>query len=125
MTVSSPNRYRHALEKLAAEPPRTKTALLRLQFLPKIERALTFGKTSKQVCQYWVEEGLEIDYSTFHRLFPRVRMKFNATATANGKSAELASPHFEEWAGVAEYNPLANLRRAEANGPAIDKNLRR
>src|SRR5215469_11985083 len=87
MTMSSPNRYRDGLEKLAAEPPRTKTALLRF-LLPKIERALTFGKTSKQVCQYWVEEGVEIDYRTFHRLFRRVRTKFSAMAGASGKSAE-------------------------------------
>lgn len=35
-----------------------------------------------------MEEGVEIDYRTFHRLFRRVRTKFNATAAASGKSAE-------------------------------------
>jgi hypothetical protein len=47
MLVSTPNRFRHALEKLAAEAPSTKTALIR-SLLSEIEAALASGKTWKQ-----------------------------------------------------------------------------
>jgi len=46
MTKSSLHSYRQALEKLAEEPPTTKTALLR-SLLPQIQLALRSGKTLK------------------------------------------------------------------------------
>jgi hypothetical protein len=54
--VSTPNRFRHALEKLAAEPPATKTALLG-SLLLEIEAALGSGKTHKQIWQRLSDVG--------------------------------------------------------------------
>jgi hypothetical protein len=60
----NPNRFRHTLEKLAAEPPSTKTALIR-SLLSEIEAALASGKTWKQVWQCLADDGLDISYETF------------------------------------------------------------
>jgi hypothetical protein len=118
MTMPSPNRLRQALEKLVAAPPGTKTALLRL-LLPDIERALTSGKTWKQVWQCLADEGLEISYNTLHRLLRRVRKKSRITAALRGKTPELANTRREEPASAVEHDPLANLRRVEANRPGF------
>ena len=58
------NRYRRSLEKLTAEPPTTKTAMV-CALLPEIESALVSGKTLKEVSQRLADEGLDITYKTF------------------------------------------------------------
>jgi hypothetical protein len=68
------NRYRHALEKLAGEPPTSKTALV-CSLLPEIELALGSGKTRKQVWQRLAEEGLDVTYETFHTIIRRARKR--------------------------------------------------
>src|SRR6266478_3680425 len=57
MPMSTPNRYRHGLEKLTGEPPATKTALISI-LLPEIETALASGKTRRQIWQRLVEDGI-------------------------------------------------------------------
>jgi len=109
MTISSPNRFRQVLEKLAAEPPGTKPAML-CYLLPEIERALASGKTWKQVWQCLAEEGLEINYKTFHRLLRRVRKKSRIAAAPSGKSLELTSP-------VAEKAEAAVEQRSPCQSP--------
>jgi hypothetical protein len=74
MLVSTPNRFRHTLEKLAAEPPNTKTALIQ-SLLFEIEAALASGKTWKQVWQCLADDGLDISYQTFRKVLQRVRKK--------------------------------------------------
>jgi hypothetical protein len=118
MTMSSPNRLRHVLDKLAVEPPGTKTSLLR-SLLPEIERALASGKAWRQVWQRLAEEGLEIIYKTFHRLLRRVRKKSGVTAAPSGKSFELTNPNIVDTAPTSEHGSLANLRRVEANRPGL------
>jgi hypothetical protein len=58
------------LEKLAAEPPTTKTALL-CSLLFEIEAALRSGKTHKQIWQRLSDAGLDITCETFCRLIRR------------------------------------------------------
>ena len=118
MTMPSPNRLRHALDKLALEPPGTKTVLL-LALLPESERALASGKTWRQVWQRLAEEGLEIIYKTFHRLLRRVRKKSGVTAAPSGKGFELTNPNIADTAPTSEHDPLANLRRVETNRPGL------
>ena len=79
MTKSSPHFYRQTLEKLAEEPPTTKTALLHA-LLPQIQVALRSGKTLKQVWQRLSEDGLDISCETFCRLVRRARAKTHASA---------------------------------------------
>ena len=118
MSISSANRFRQVLEKLAAEPPGTKPAML-CYLLPEIERALASGKTWKQVWQCLAEEGLEINYKMFHRLLRRVRRKSRMAAAPSGKSLELTSPVAEKAEAAVEHDPLVNLRRVEANKPGF------
>ena len=114
--MSSTFQFRQALERLAAATPGRKTALLRL-LLPAVERALTSGKTWKQVWQCLTDEGFDISYQTFHRLLRRVRREARVTAASSGKRPELTSPRLEEPAGAGEYDPLAKPRRVEASRP--------
>ena len=89
MLVSTPNRFRHTLEKLAAEPPSTKTALIQ-SLLFEIEAALASGKTWKQVWQCLADDGLDISYQTFRKVLQRVRKKARMSAPRGKVSNSLA-----------------------------------
>jgi len=118
MLVSTPNRFRHALEKLAAEPPSTKTALIR-SLLSEIEAALASGKTWKQVWQCLADDGLDISYETFRKALQRIRKKARISAPLRGKSLELPGLCAQETADGVARDPLANLKRLEENRPGF------
>ena len=112
------NPYRHALEKLAAEPPATKTALI-CSLLPDIEIALVSGKTRKQVWQRLAAEGLDVTYKTFHTIIRRARKKPRITATPGRKSHRLPKGDAEGLTGKTAHDPLANLKRVEESRPGF------
>ena len=118
MTESSPHFYRQTLEKLAEEPPTTKTALLRF-LLPQIQVALRSGKTLKQVWQRLSEDGLDISCETFCRLIRRTRTKPHASAAPSGKSVEEPVASTQATESSLAHDPLANLKRLEANRPGF------
>ena len=118
MLVSTPNRFRHALEKLAAEPPSTKTALMR-SLLSAIETALASGKTWKQVWQCLADDGLDISYETFRKLLQRVRKKARISAPPGEKAPEFLRASTQETAGGVARDPLENLKRLEENRPGF------
>jgi hypothetical protein len=118
MLVSTPNRFRHALEKLAAEPPSTKTALMR-SLLSEIEAALASGKTWKQVWQCLADDGLDISYETFRKLLQRVRKKARISAPRSGKSLELPGAYSQESVDGVARDPLVNLKRLDENRPGF------
>jgi hypothetical protein len=118
MLVSTPNRFRHALEKLAAEPPSTKTALMR-SLLSEIEAALASGKTWKQVWQCLAADGLDISYETFRKLLQRVRKKARISAPRSGKSLELPVAYSQESVDGVARDPLVNLKRLDENRPGF------
>lgn len=118
MTKSSPHFYRQTLEKLAEEPPATKTALLRF-LLPQIQLALRSGKTLKQVWQRLSEDGLDISCETFCRLIRRARAKPHESAARGGKSVELLSANVQETENSIALDPLTNLRRLAENRPGF------
>jgi predicted transcriptional regulator len=118
MLVSTPNRFRHALEKLAAEPPSTKTALMR-SLLSEIEAALASGKTWKQVWQCLADDGLDISYETFRKLLQRVRKKARISAPRSGKTLELPGAYSQETVDGVARDPLVNLKRLEENRPGF------
>jgi hypothetical protein len=118
MLVSTPNRLRHALEKLAAEPPSTKTALMR-SLLSEIEAALASGKTWKQVWQCLADDGLDISYETFRKLLQRVRKKARISAPRSGKSLELPGAYSQESVDGVARDPLVNLKRLDENRPGF------
>ena len=108
MTKSTPYLYRDTLEKLAAEPPTTKTALL-YSLLSEIEIALRSGKTHKQIWQRLSEAGLDITCETFWRLIRRARKKPRISAARAGKSVDDPELHAQQSATGVEHDPLANL----------------
>ncbi len=118
MTKSTPYLYPDALEKLAAEPPTTKTALL-CSLLLEIEGALRSGKTHKQVWQRLSDSGLDITCETFCRLVRRARKKPRTSAPRGGKSVEVAEVHARQTATGVNHDPLANLRKVEASRPGF------
>jgi hypothetical protein len=118
MTKSTPNLYRDTLEKLAAEPPATKTALLG-SLLFEIEIALRSGKTHKQIWQRLSDAGLDITCETFCRLIRRARQRTRISAMRGGKSFELPKLHSQETDTSVEHDPLANLRKIEASRPGF------
>ena len=118
MLVSTPNRLRHALEKLAAEPPSTKTGLMR-SLLSHIEAALASGKTWKQVWQCLADDGLDISYETFRKLLQRVRKKARISAPRSGKSLELPGAYSQETVDGVARDPLVNLKRLAENRPGF------
>jgi len=118
MAKSSPHFYRQTLEKLAEEPPTTKTALLR-SLLPQIQLALRSGKTLKQVWQRLSEDGLEMGCETFCRLVRRARAKTHVSATPSGKSVEASDASTQRTESSVARDPLANLKRLEENPPGF------
>jgi hypothetical protein len=118
MTKSTPYLYRDTLEKLAAEPPTTKTALLG-SLLLEIEGALRSGKTHKQIWQRLSDAGLDITCETFCRLIRRARRKPRTSAARGGKSVEVPELHPPQTAAGMEHDPLANLRKVEASRPGF------
>lgn len=117
MMMSTANLYRRALEKLADEPPTTKTALLR-SLLSEIEVALRSGKTHKQIWQRLSDAGLDMTCETFCRLIRRARKKPRMTA-AQGKSTEVPELRTQQAESSVEHDPLVNLRRLEVSRPGF------
>lgn len=117
MLLSTPNRYRPSLEKLAAEPPATLTALLSA-LLPDIQSALASGKRTKQVWKCLTDEGRAISYDTFRKIIRRLRNKRPIAAAPGGKSLP-PSWAAKDAAGDVKHDPLVNLRRIEASRPGF------
>lgn len=116
--MSTPYLYRQALEKLAAEPPTTKSALLR-SLLSEIEAALRSGKTHKQVWQKFSDAGLDITCETFCRLIRRARKKPRISAPQGEKGNEFPELQAQQTATGVKHDPLVNLRRLEASRPGF------
>ena len=110
--------YRQTLEKLAAEPPATKTALVR-SLLCEIEAALCSGKSHKQIWQRLSDAGLDITCETFCRLIRRARKKTRLSAARCGKSTEVPELDAEQTATGLKHDPLVNLRRLEVSRPGF------
>jgi hypothetical protein len=118
MSMSTPNRYRHTLEKLTGEPPGTKTALISI-LLPEIETALASGKTRRQIWQRLVEDGFDLSYDTFHSTLWRVQRKPRTTAAPRRKTPKVSKGEVEELTEEAGHDPLANLRKVEQSRPGF------
>jgi hypothetical protein len=123
MTKSTPNLYRRTLEKFSEEPPTTMTALLDC-LLPDIERALRSGKRLNEVWQRLSEDGLDISRETFCRLVRRARKKKRPTAAPGGSGkdtepSDSLDPREGDVPTPEARDPLANLKRLEANRPGF------
>jgi hypothetical protein len=107
VTKSTSSLYRDTLQKLAAEPPTTKTALV-CSLLVEIEAALRSGKTHKQIWQWLADDGLDITCETFCRLIRRARKKTRIFTARGGKSVEVPELHTQQTATRWQMNGLHN-----------------
>jgi hypothetical protein len=112
--------YRASLEQLAATTPKKKAALIR-SLLPSTEAALRSGQSMKDVFQTLAEQGLRIEYHVFQVTLWRVRRNKVPTAPGCREKDTRPTEHycFAESEVFEGYDPLANLRRVEANRPGF------
>ena len=99
------------------------TALLDC-LLPDIERALRSGKRLNEVWQRLSQDGLDISRETFCRLVRRARKRTRPTAAPGGwgkdtKSSDSQRPPDGDVPVLEARDPLANLKRLEANRPGF------
>jgi hypothetical protein len=124
--MSTQKHYRRCLERLAADPPKRRVALIRT-LLPEIEAAVTSGQNLKDIWEALQSEGLEVGYHTFYMVVWRARKKPTA-ARGGGKQDKC-----HELQGLQEpkvetddrRDPFANLRRLEENRPGFHWRARR
>ena len=114
--------YESCLDKLAAAPPETKSALIR-SLLPRIEAALNSGQRLKAIWKALRKEGLQITYRGFHMTVSRARKM--RTPTAAGSRGNQSKPSGAQALAkkqvetVEERDPLANLKLLEENRPGF------
>ena len=99
------------------------TALLDC-LLPDIERALRSGKRLNEVWQRLSQDGLDISRETFCRLVRRARKRNRPTAAPGGwekgtKRSDSQHAGDREVSALETRDPLANLKRLEANRPGF------
>jgi len=114
--------YESCLDKLAAAPPETKSALIRA-LLPRIESALNSGQRLKAIWKALRKEGLQITYRGFHMTVSRAR-KMRAPTAAGSRGKQDSSPAVQQLQEtkvetVEERDPLANLKLLEENRPGF------
>ena len=114
--------YESCLDKLAAAPPETKSALIR-SLLPRIEAALNSGQRLKAIWKALRKEGLQITYRGFHMTVSRARkMKAPTAASSRGKQDSPPAAQglqVRKVETVEERDPLANLKLLEENRPGF------
>ncbi len=110
--MATQEQYRRCLERLAADPPKTRVALIR-SLLPGIERALTAGQNLKDIWEALQSEGLQVCYHTFYMVVWRAKRKPTAPSSW-GKYPRSFEPEGLQGAKmdtVAGRDPLAMLKR--------------
>ena len=110
--------YESCLDKLAAAPPETKSAVIR-SLLPRIEAALNSGQRLKAIWKALRKEGLQITYRGFHMTVSRAR---KMRTPGRGKQDCPPAPQgLQETKveAVEERDPFANLKRLEENRPGF------
>jgi hypothetical protein len=113
--------YENCLDKLAAAPPETKSALIR-SLLPRIEAALNSGQRLKAIWKALRKEGLQITYRGFHMTVSRARKMRPTAAGSRGKqdnSPSVQELQETEVETVEERDPFANLKLLEQNRPGF------
>ena len=118
--MSTQKHYRRCLERLAADPPKRRAALIRT-LLPEIEAAVTSGQNLKDIWEALQSEGLEVCYHTFYLVVWRARKKPTAASSWGKPDKSPAAQGSQESnvGAVEERDPFANLKRLEENRPGF------
>ena len=109
---------RRAIAGLRQEEPRTKSGLVR-QVLPEIEEALAAGYTVKSIWKRCCSVGFETTYKDFCTYVNRARRHPQRTAATSGKKTAPSMGMEPEPVDSINCDPLANIRRLEANRPGF------
>lgn len=118
LSVSMIKEAESALRTMARDlHPTNKSGFVRVM-LPAIEDALKAGHTRKAVWQQLREHNPALGYKEFCVYLGRLRKRANQpTALRGEEKAPTAIPTEVSHTSPPEFDPLANLRRAEANRP--------
>src|ERR1700726_5029100 len=116
--MSTQKHYRRCLERLAADPPKRRVALIRT-LLPEIEAAVTSGQNLKDIWEALQAEGLQVSYHTFYMVVWRARGKPTARRSLEkqSKASEAQTLREMEAETAEERDPLANLKLLEEKRP--------
>ena len=99
--------------------PSTKSGFVRVM-LPAIEDALQAGHTRKAVWQQLQEHNRALGYKEFCVYLARLRKQAQKpTALRSAEKAPPATPTQVSHSSPPEFDPLENLRRAEADRPGF------
>jgi hypothetical protein len=114
--------YRSSIEELTATPPKKKAALIR-SLLPTIEAALRSGQTLKDIWETLGKQGLNVGYHVFQMTLWRARRSKAETAPGSwgkdSKPSDSQHPRDGDVPSLEARDPLANLKRLEANRPGF------
>ena len=118
--MSTQKHYRRCLERLAADPPKRRAALIRT-LLPEIEAAVTSGQNLKDIWEALETEGLQVRFHTFYMVVWRARRKRSATGgwVKQSRSSEAQVLQKTEVSAEDEKDPFANLSRLEQDRPGF------
>ena len=109
---------RHIIHALSCEKPITRSGLVR-SLLPEIDAALQAGHTIKTIWERIHQQETTLSYRVFWLALKRLRAKESkSTAPANGEKGptERVLP---ETIRTSEFDPLANLKRAQSTRPGF------
>jgi len=109
--MSTQKHYRRCLERLAADPPKRRVAIIRT-LLPEIEAAVTSGQNLKDIWEALQSEGLQVSYHTFYMVVWRAKREPTAPSSW-GKQHSSSEPEGLQGAKMdtaAGRDPLANLK---------------
>jgi hypothetical protein len=117
--MSTQKHYRRCLERLAADPPKRRVALIRT-LLAEIEAAVTSGQNLKDIWEALQTEGLDVSYHTFYMVVWRARKK-PTVASSRGKQSKPSGAQVlaKNQETVEERDPLANLKLLQENRPGF------
>src|SRR6266496_2234261 len=109
---------RHLIDALSSEKPITKSGLVR-SLLPEIDAALQAGHTIKTIWERIHQQETTLSYRVFWLALKRLRAKESkSTAPANGEKAPTQGLPPEK-SRTSEFDPLANVKEAEATRPGF------
>src|SRR6266567_4914615 len=109
---------RHIIHALSSEKPNTRSGLVR-SLLPEIDAALQAGHTIKTVWERIHQQETTLSYRVFWLALKRLRAKQSkSTAPTNGEKGPIQNL-LPEKSRTSEFDPLANVKEAEATRPGF------
>jgi len=109
---------RHIIHALSCEKPITRSGLVR-SLLPEIDAALQAGHTIKTIWERIHQQETTLSYRVFWLALKRLRAKGSkSTASASGEKGPTQSL-LPEKSRTSEFDPLANVKQAEATRPGF------